>query len=227
MPKTCLIIDDNPQDDVIERIESRLKGKYFPTECLQFNVGSQERTDLLTDGRIDVGKVVDRYKTDFTNTKLDLICIDYNLEDDNINGLDILKEIHPVRPKCSYMIYSANLNQVVSGILDGYDEGQRNNKLLNKIKFLTRYKIVDFVARTNYEDAVIAQISEEKQSLESMVEEKLLEYRELVFENTYPSFAGKTLFEIAREIRIGSDQGNNFMKEIIEVAISNMILINH
>jgi hypothetical protein len=64
------------------------------------------------------------------------------------------------------------------------------------------------------------------QTLELMIEEKLLEYPDLVFQNTYPLFEGKTLNEIAQEIRIGSVHGNKYMKELIEQAISNMVLVN-
>lgn len=226
MHKTCLIIDDNLQDEVIEKIVNKLKGKNIDIKCLQFNIGSLERSDLLTEGKIDITKVINQFQKEFTSIKIDLICIDYNLEDEEINGLDILRDIHKLRSTSLFIMYSSNLNQLVQRIIDGYDQGNDPKKIFNKIKFLIRYKIHDFVGRDNYDDVVINLLSKNSQTLESMVEEKLLEYPDMVFQNTYPVFQGKTLLEIAQEIRFGSVHGNDFMKELIEQAISNMILIN-
>jgi hypothetical protein len=226
MARTCLIIDDEPQDAVIENIETRLRGKYVNVECLQFNVGSLERKDLMTDEKIDMVKVLKQFEIEFKGKRLDLICIDYNLEDDKINGLEILKEIYPFRQTSLFMMYSSNLDQLVKKIIDSYDEDRDKRKLLNKIKLLTRYRIEEFSARNSYDEAVITLLSKNRQTLEAIIEEKLLEYPDLIFHNTYPVFEGKTLAEIVEEIRIGSVHGNHYMKELIEQAISNMVLIN-
>jgi hypothetical protein len=219
-----LLIDDNSQHHEIERIEAKLKGKYGSVKCHQFNVGSLERKDLMTDEKIDLSKVLERFKIEFP-FKIDLICIDYNLEDE-ITGLDILREIHPLRPGAIYMMYSANLNQLVNHLIGEMNPVLDRKRLFNSVKFLTRHKVHEFVARDNYEDAIIEILSQNHQTLESIVEEKLLEYKDLKFQNTYPIFEGMTLNEIAHEIRTRSVHGNNFMKEIIEQAISNMVLIN-
>jgi hypothetical protein len=179
----------------------------------------------MTDEKIDPDKVLQHFDLEFKSIKLDLICIDFNLEDE-INGLDVLHQICQIRPRTSYMMYSSNLEQLVKKIIGNYDNDKDRKKLLNRIKSLTKYKIHDFVGRENYDEAIINWMSKNSQTLDSMVEEKLLEYPDLVFQNTYPNFQGKTLSQIAEEIRLGSVHGDNFIKELIEQAISNMVLIN-
>jgi hypothetical protein len=227
MPKTCLIIDDEPQDDTIERIEAKLKTKHVHAQLLQFNIGSVERRDLLTDGHIDTDKVVGQFIAEFTGKRLDLICIDYLLDDEKVNGLDILKAIYPRRPNTAFLMYSSSLERLTKGIIDGYDENKDKRLLLEKIKTLTKYRVLDYVPRDRYDDAIIQIITKNQPSIELMIEEKLLNYPDLVFQNTYPVFQGKTLQAIATEIRIGSIHGNKYMEELIEVAISNMILVNN
>lgn len=227
MPKTCLIIDDNPQDDIIERIQTKALNKQVMIECLQFNVGSQERRDLLTHEAIDIDKVIQQFEKEFDGKKIDLICIDYNLEDDNIDGLEILRKIYPLRGTSAYMLYSANLNQLASRIVDGYEVDKDKKKLLGKIKALTRFKIMDFVDRDDYDDTILKILSRNDQSMELYIEEKLLEYGELEFHNTYPIFEGKKLKEIAKEIRTRSLHGDRYVGELLEQAFSFMIKINN
>jgi len=228
MKKTCLIIDDNLQDEMIEAIERKAKKKNIALACLQFNIGSSERQDLLTEvGKIDMVKVMESFKNEFHRIKLDLICIDFNLEDDTIDGLEVLKAIHPLRSHVPFMLYSANVSQLINKIIDGYDQDADKKKLLSKIKFLTRYKIEDFVDREHYDEAIIKIMSMTQKSMELIIEEKLLEYPDLVFHSTYPAFDGKTLEFIAEQIRNGSVHGDRYKTELIEQAISIMITLNN
>lgn len=226
MTKTCLLIDDNRQDEVVEQIVVMAKKKGITLKCLQFNVGSEQRTDLLTDGFIDKAKVLSRFKDEFDGSKIDLICIDYSLEDDNINGLDILKEIYELRQSSAFMIYSSNLDQLAKGIIDGYENDKDKLKLINRIKSLTKYTIKEFVARDRYDQAIVDILSKGTQSIELTIEEKLLENPDMIFKNTYPVFEDKTFKEIAKEIRLGSFHGDNFKKEIIEQTIAYLTKIN-
>jgi hypothetical protein len=226
MPKHCLIVDDTPQEEMIERIESKLRKKNIQVICYQLNVGSQARKDLLTDERIDLEKVTRAFEMEFHNYKLDLVCIDFDLEDGKVDGLDVLKQVHQLRPKTPCMIYSSNLDEVARKIIVEYERDGDRRKLLNKIKALAKYSIEDFVARDYYDERVVDILSKKQQSLESMIEEKLLENADLIFQQGYPPFSGKTLWEVALEVQKGTPRGNEFLYEIIELAIAQVITIN-
>ena len=78
MIKSCLVIDDNPQDAEIEAIVRGARKQNIELKCFQFNVGSTQRSDLLTNGRIDSHKVIEIFRQEFSGTKIDLICIELN-----------------------------------------------------------------------------------------------------------------------------------------------------
>ena len=94
------------------------------------------------------------------------------------------------------------------------------------MKDLTRLHIEDFVAREQYAQKVVDILSKEQQSLHSIIEEKLLEQGDLVFQQGYSPFSGMTLQQVAREIQQGTPRGHEFLREIIELAIAQAITIN-
>lgn len=227
MEKTCLIIDDNKQDEVLEQLVEKARKKGIVLKCPQFNVGSTERSDLLdAAGAIDTNVVIEKFKAEFTGIKLDMICVDFQLEDENINGLDVLKVIYEHRKSSQYMIYSSSIDQVASGIIETYDKDKNKSQLINRIKSLTRYNIRDFVPRERYDQAILEIIGKDEVSLELALEAKLLEYPDLIFQNTYPVFEGRSLQDIAAEIRVDSHHGKRFKVELIEQAIAYMLKIN-
>lgn len=219
------MIDDNPQDDLFDGLKRKAKAKQIQLNCYQFNVGS-EQTDFLTDGNIDIEKVEAIFKSEFDGRKLDIICVDYNLEDERITGLDVLRRIYNLRKTSIYMLYSSSLDQVAKGIIDTYDQDKNKNKLINRIKTLTSYRISEFSPRDRYEDDIIKLLATNQSPLELVMETKLLEYGDLEFENTYPLFQGWKLKDIATEIRKSTPQGNKFKVQLIEQALAYMIKIN-
>jgi hypothetical protein len=226
MIKSCLIIDDNPQDAEIETIVRGARKQNIELNCFQFNVGSTQRSDLLTNGGIDAQKVIEIFRKEFSGTKIDLICIDYQLEDDKVSGLDILNLLHDLRKKCQYMIYSSNLDQVVGEIIQKYDKDKDKGKLISRIKTLTKYNIVDFAKRERYDAAIVEILVKNQPSLELIIEEKLLEHKDMVFSNTFLPLAGAKLEVIAEQIRMDTSRGIEFKCEIIEQTIAYMIAMN-
>lgn len=226
MAKHCVIIDDNSMEVHIEWIEHQLRKKNIQAQFFEFNAGSQVRKDLLTNEMIDLEKVVRAFESEFEGRKLDLVCIDYSLEDKKVNGIDVLKKIHSLRPKAKYMIYSSSLDNVAKKVVEEYEVDKDQRKLLTKIKDFARYRIEDFVARDQFNPRVVELLSKEPQSLDSIVEEKLLEQGDLVFQQGYAPFSGKLLKDIVREIQRGTPRGNEYLQEMIELAIAQIITVN-
>jgi hypothetical protein len=213
-------------EEHIEWIEHQLQKKNIQAQFFEFNVGSQLRKDLLTNEMIDTDKVIKTFESEFQGRKLDLVCIDYSLEDAKVNGLDILKKIHSLRPKARYLVYSSSLDNVARNVVEEYESDKDQRKLLTKIKDLARYRVEDFVARDQFNQRILDLLSKEPQSLDSIVEEKLLENGDMVFQQGYPPFSGKTLKEIVLEIQRSTQRGNEYLQEIIELAIAQVITVN-
>jgi hypothetical protein len=229
MEKVCLVIDDNDQQAVLEQLQEKARKRGIALKCLQFNVGSSKRKDLLTEEEtINMPAVVEAFKREFAGTKIDLVCIDYLLDDENVTGLDVLKAIHNQRKSSKFMLYSSNLDEVARGIIDDYDgkDGSKQ-RLINRIKTLTRYNIADFAPRDRYDEVILDIINRNEPSLELVLEGKLLEHGDMIFPGSYPVFEGRSFLEIAHEIRKGTYHGQAFKEEIIEQVIAYMLQISN
>lgn len=225
--KTCLIIDDNDQKDILDQLVDKARKKGITLQYHQFNVGSTERNDLLNErGEINLPLVTDKFKSEFEDWAFDLICVDFQLEDESVSGLDVLKAIYDLRSTSQYMVYSSSLDLVVKSIIENYDADQDKAKLIARIKSLTKYKITEFTGRDRYDAVILEILAKNELNIGMAFEKKLLEYPDLIFQSTYPKFEGASLKDIAYEIRKSSHHGQSFTIELIEQAIAHMIKIN-
>lgn len=225
--KTCLVIDDNDQKDILDQLVDKARRRGITLQYYQFNIGSTERNDLLDEnGAINLPLVIDRFKFEFDKLAFDLICVDFQLEDENVSGLDVLKAIYDLRSTSQYMVYSSNLDLVVKSIIENYDDDKDKAKLITRIKSLTRYKITEFTARDRYDAVILDILTKNELNIGLAFEKKLLEYPELIFQSTYPKFEGVLLKDIAYEIRKSSYHGQSFTIELIEQAVAHMVKVN-
>lgn len=218
--KKVIIIDDEDQQEIIERLISFAKRNQIEADFQQFNVGSSFERALMTENKIDIDKVKKSFEERFRG-KIDLICFDYNLSDATINGLDLLHHIKPLRKGTSTLIYSGQLDFIIKEILQSCRRGDHDtyNRATSKIKTMIRPGMEGFVDRTNYDDEIIKILKRKKDTLDGIFEEKLSEY---------PDFSIDLLegFEI-RSVRQMLDEDNdNAMKvkrEIVEQLVAHLI----
>ncbi len=233
MAKTCLIIDNENQqeagslDDIIREGEK----KDIKVECYQFLLGSGEREDLLSKGKIDLDKVKAAFIKEFRGINFDLIAIDFDFDDetDGVDGIKFLRflESEGIRRSTPKLLYSGILKDEIEISLEAYKEGKKNFKdVWKQIKTLVDIKVVDFVDRTEYEKSIASFLSKNDNSADVSIIKELSKHPELIFENTYPKFEGKTLEEIATIIQNDYSTGSKFNKEIIERAVSHMVELN-
>lgn len=230
MEKKCLLIDNEDQSTSIETIEREARRNGLTVICKQFNVGSTQRDDLLSEGRIDMGKVKSIFTSEFSNEKFDLIAFDWQLDDDDINGIELIRQFdhNGIRKNTPKLLYSGLLQQVIESILEDYKNGNIDTKYAwNQINTLIRINIIDYVDRSSYEKSIIDVLGKLGDPIEAILEKKLREYHNLTFRNTYPMFEGKTLSEIADIIEKDASQGNKFKNELIEQALAYLIHLNN
>lgn len=91
MKKRILIIDNESQDEEIEKMIRDAHNVGIELECDQYNVGSTEETDLLDKGFLNIEKVIQEYKKRFKGT-YSLIACDWDLNDDNVDGIELLRQ---------------------------------------------------------------------------------------------------------------------------------------
>jgi len=120
--KSCIIIDDEPQDEIVDNLKADASHRGIHLSCVQLNPQDQDyEKDVGDDARpdfvIDIDKIIEKLKT-IGCRRADVIACDFYLQDDNVNGFDI---IHKLRTQLHYkkeiILYSANLETVIREIL--------------------------------------------------------------------------------------------------------------
>jgi len=122
--RTCLLIDDEKQDENFPTIIDEGKKHQLDVECYQFNVGNQERRDLLENEEISLEKVVKVFKKEFKGIKFDLIAFDWNIGS-GIKGPTIIKYFNDnnIRRSVPKILYSGVLKEEIEKLCNSYRDG--------------------------------------------------------------------------------------------------------
>ena len=223
MEQRCLFIDDEP-----EEVESVLENLI---DIGQSN-GLRIKCDLLgltgefynASNDFDSEMIKAKLHGDFLGKKkYDLVACDYDIEDDHLTGLDIVKLVREKNRNCAVIIYSGNLKKIATYIASTDDKTER----FRKIKLIVNARISEFIDRDNEYESQLINILKKRIPLEVTIEKKLREYGDMIFEHGYDMFIGKSLSEIANEINRETHHGILFKREIIERGISHMIKLNN
>ena len=219
MMKKCIIFDNEDQTDEIEKLIRDGRNSGIEIECEQFNVGSTFFTEVLSAGKIDIDKVIIEYKKRFKGKTFQLAAFDWDLDDDKINGIELLRKLKANRilkntPK---IIYSGLLDEILAGI-----EDLTKTDRINRIKTLINNDIRGYHERGNRDIEIIHFFSNELETLDLILEEELKKFPDLVFENRFvnKNFNGKTFLEIIDFLEHDDKIHNDFKKEIIQQVIA-------
>jgi len=231
--RSCLIIDNEDQTEEIEKLVRDAKHQGIELDCHQFNVGNTAYSDILSGGYIDIDKVCQEFRKKFKGIYFDIIAFDWDLEDDNINGVELIrqftsKKIARYSPK---IVYSGVLDDVIKDIIQEnlelvkVEEGFKpiiKDKAIIKIKSLVRNRVFDYLDRGNRDPMILKFLSEEIQSTELIIAQVLEQYPDLIFENNFVNakFNGKTFQELADFLKNNDPIANEFKREIIQQVVS-------
>jgi len=215
--RTCLIIDDNDQSEEIESLQRRAKEIHgIELDCYQFNIGNSSLTDVLSNGLIDKDKVVLEFKRRFGRRNFNIVALDYDLEDTNIKGTDLIRifNYNQLLKKSPKMVYSGLLDDVLKDII----RDETLDKAVTKIKSMVRNKVIDYLDRDQRDSQILKFLSEDPLSSELLISDILNKYPDLVFESNFVSdnFKGKTYAELAVILDSDIALDNEFKKEILE-----------
>jgi len=219
MIKRCIIFDDNDQSDEIEKLIRDGKNRGIEIICEQFNVGSPEFTEFLTDGEIDIAKVIYEYKKKYSGVTFHLAVFDWNLEDDKIDGIELIRQIshNKILRNTPKIVISAKLRIIINDIIKA-----KEAKRIEKLTLLVNSDIKGYKEREHYENDIIEFFLSNEESLDLIIEEELRKFPGFIFENNFSNknFNGKTFLEIAKFIENNDSIRNDFKKEIIQQVIA-------
>lgn len=224
MKKRVLIIDNEEIGDEISNIQRHFKNKGHEIEFVQFNIGSTWLTEVLTNDQIDLTKVEAEFMQNHKR-KYDLICFDYDLDDENVTGVDVLAGLkHLLKPSTKLLFYSGRLETLVGRILsrtkrDSFDLPEAKRLLMK----LIQSRVEDFVERPNMRNSVIRLLSIKEETLDDIFAEKM--------EHEYPNFRteyfnGLELYELSQLLNNSDGMATKFKHEIVEQFICYLIRLH-
>jgi len=217
--KKCIIFDNEDQSEEIVKLIRDGHNQGIEIECEQFNVGSTEYTEVLTNGEIDISKVVQEFRRRFSGITFHLAVFDWDLNDEKINGIELIRQLNAVKilHKTPKIVISALLKSILSDIVKS-DEKNR----IKQLTLLVNSNIIEYHEREKYEQDIINYFLKNEESLDLILEEELKKFPTLVFQNSFVNrnFNGKTFQEVSDFIESDDKIRNDFKKELIQQVIA-------
>lgn len=224
MKKTCVIIDDNDQSNVFKvLIQSNLKKEGYSVEGIIIDPSKSEFQN--ENYYIDIEKVKQKLSDEFENKHIDIVVTDFELGDDEVNGLSIVRIVRQMRPKVPIIIYSGKLDVVLQSVLGDY-KAKTPEELTQAIRELITLDICDFLGREDYANSVNQILKNKIADSSFILSKKIREFSDMTFKSCYPKFQDKNLEYISNEIDKQSYSGLEFQEELIEQVISYLIRTN-
>jgi hypothetical protein len=223
--KYLILIDEQPQNAVLQNIQTTLRGEGIELVYKEFNPKGYQKREYNGEILFDA----DAFQNDLLDlpyfTRLDSIVCDYNLIDDLINGFQIIKMIKTINSsyKKQVILYSAKIETVIADILETKDfEEQREN-----LKALIECNIEFRKRDRDYEQEVIKHIKKEKDfDFEEEIIKWFLLRKDDTFNYLFPKYAGKKFEELATCVQSKTPDSIEFKKDLVEQVISYLSLIN-
>jgi len=230
MERSCLLIDNEDQSASIEEIEREAKKNSLIIKCHQFNVGSTMEPRFLTNNVIDTGKVTEEFNKQFSNISFDLIAFDWDLDDESINGVELIRifQQEGIRRSTPKLLYSGVLKIKIEGLLEEYKSGKVDFKTAWKhIKTLIEINIVDFKDRDEYEKSIVLYLKKNSPILEEILLKELRSNKDLKFHGLIGALEGKTFEDVANTIEKRADIAESFKVNLIEQATAYLADIKY
>ena len=220
--KRVLVIDDHDQTEIMEELKYDANKKGIVLYYEQFGVGGKLEPGLLTGGRIDMEKVIPEFKRRFCRKKFNLIACDWDLNDPEIDGVELLKRLSNTC-QIKYtdrLLYSGLLNIKLHDKLEAHKEKKiSEDAFISYLRELITSRFVDFVDRTKMPSSVLQYFSE-VESIDHLLTKILLENPDLVFETTQDhNFKGKSFEKVAdmieRDQMLMTELKRHIMHEVV------------
>lgn len=224
---TILIIDDTCQDTTTKAIQAASKRKCdveFITILTRSEELRQDNSDHLDPLKLEqqITKFIEHKKINWAFTDLDL-------GETDVDGLKVVEILQKIRSNIKIYMYSGNITAVVKKVLNKEMLSEANEaEIVDAVRKLMGYKIIDFISRSEYKDELIKLINHnEDPTVQDFFVEQLYRYGDMEFKSCFSRFNGRTFSEIAKMIEAKSNaQTDEWTKELVEQAIAYLVKVN-
>lgn len=230
--KTILVIDNEDQQDVLNNLVKDAKKVNVILDYYQYNVGGALEPDVLDqDGNIDIDKVKSVYKYRFGKQRFDIIACDYDLGEDVINGVDLIRkmclECFGAKPRI--LMYSGLLRVIIKDLVDKNceirqdDEGNNiivpNENYFKVVFHLVNSNYLGFVDRTKYCEVIKSHLKDDIR-IEDIFTDVCNLYPDLVLQyNLGREFNGRKLADCKNEILSNEDLRTEVMQDLVQQTV--------
>ena len=217
MEKNIIIIDDEDQNPQKEYIESKLKREYD----IEVHLINTNEDVLGDDGTISEEMLKDRLMEIMKSRSIDLVLTDYELSDDKISGIEVVKMVKEIRSKVPVIMYSGKKKEVLTRLLGDYKR-RDEEELIAAINDFMSWGIEEFLGRGNYSDDAIKFVKQKKKpQVDDLFIQKLRAIGDEKSVTGYPEWRDKTLNEICEVIENKRDaRSNMWMDDLIEQVVA-------
>lgn len=224
---TVLIIDDIDQSRTIDALNKQLSKK-FDFEAIHIKT---TMVDLRREGsdHLDSEKLKTRLQEAVKCRSINWVFTDFNLAEDDIDGLTVVKMLSEVRPAIKFVMYSGDLHAVVKRVMGKASLDDVNeDEIVEAVAQLLKFNIIEYIKRDNYKDTLIALANRDADpTVQDYFIELLRNHSEMEFKSCYDRLKGKTFGEIADMIEMHSDKRTDaWTRELVEQTIAYLVKVN-
>ncbi|MCO6488649.1 MAG: hypothetical protein J5I98_09545 [Phaeodactylibacter sp.] len=221
--KRILIIDNEDLEDEISNLKLKTQKKGIEIDCYQFNVGSTTLPEVLSDNRIDIEKVKNIFLEKYSNRRYHLVCFDYELGPEEINGVNILTVLKPFLPKSQFLFYSSRLDKIVRGLLEEYKgDAESFEKVKKKLIALIGARVDGFVDRKEFISKIIEILTQGGNTLDDIFETKMQEYKD--YRTEY--FDGIKIDDLDQLLQNNDGMSMKYKTAVIEQLVAYLIRLH-
>lgn len=226
MEKCILVIDDADQSVNKKSLEIRVKS-YCNLEVLLVKTTDKEYRVADSD-HLDLRKLKDAIGEKIKGRHISWVFTDFNLAEESINGLSVVKILKELRKSIKVVMYSGNLDDVVRSVVGGNISSANVDDIVKAIKTLMEYGIIEYVKREDFVNKAVELINrDDDPTVQDYFIQQLRKYSDMEFQSCYPKLSGKKLGEIADMIENSSDKRTDaWTQELVEQAIAYLVKIN-
>lgn len=220
-----IVVDEQPQTDALKRIGKSLRSDGI--ELISLEIDPSEYKKRLENGDVifDRDAFAKAIKSVPFINHLDVFATDYNLIENLLKGIDVVKLFNEIRPyyKKRIVIYSAQIETVISDILvdKSFDQQQAMLQLITQhdIKYLTSVR--------EFENKFKHLIEKEPNiTIDARLAESMMAIDSGEVSCNIPAFEKMTLGDIAKLLLSNEEQSIALRKELTDHILASITKFN-
>lgn len=218
-----LFIDDYDVEDIISSISRTLRKEGKDLEVYILDISDAKyKEEVVKGGDVHIVKkliIEDMYEQGLMDVDFDIVACDFNFSDEYVNGYDLISKLIAKAKQDRKRIRKARIVFYTGQVQE------LKNVVIGDVKGFVNLKVEAIVDRLQVirEIVKLSNIIGEELNLEQMLIKHLEPHKDLIFENIYPNFVGKTLAQIIHEIEVESSNGKTYLNSLVELTVAHMI----